>query len=135
MSAPTRAWTAVALVAAVTLLVVSVAWTLNGWTMANSDHGWPGFDQAATGQRGAASEFEFEGSLVDVVAMDMAGHGMMNRSGGWIDGTMRLRSLRVDVPAGTVTLQFYNVGAVPHEIACNIENHYAADMYTLLVVT
>jgi len=168
-----------------------VAWAINGATLAYADHDWPGFNQTATGQRGATSELE--GSLVDVVAMDMGGRGMMNRSG----GTMLLRSDRVDVPGGTVTLQLSNAGAVPHEIvilplpdgrqvgeravrrdgtvdesdslgeasrsggsgsgdgiepgttgwvtielapgryeiACNIENHYAAGMYTLLVVT
>jgi len=195
MSNPTRAWTVVGLVAAVAVLVASVAWAINGATLGDDDHGWPGFNQTATGQRGATSELE--GSLVDVVAMDMGGRGMMNRSGGWMGGTMLLRSDRVEVPAGTVTLQLSNAGAVPHEIvilplpdgrqlgersvrrdgtvdesdslgeasqfggagsgdginsgttgwvtlelapgryeiACNIENHYAAGMYTLLVVT
>ncbi len=138
------------------------------------------------------------GTVVDVVAIDMGQRGMMGRSGGWMGGTMSLRSDRVDVRAGTVTLQRYNSGAVQHElvvltlpdgqqvgdrsvgrdtvvvesdslgeasqtggpgpgegidpgtttgwvtidltpsryeIACNIENHYAAGMYTLLVVT
>lgn len=136
-------------------------------------------------------------TVVDVVAMDMGGRGMMGRSGGWMGGTMSLRSDCVDVPAGTVTLQVYNSGAVQHELvvlplpdgqqvgersvgrdgavdeseslgeasptggpgpgegidpgttgwvtidlnpgryelACNIENHYAAGMYTLLGVT
>ncbi len=195
MSVPARAWTVAGLVAAVTVLVVSVTWTLNGSTLGRSDPGWPGSNHAATGQRGAPSEVD--GSLVDVVAMDMDGRGMMNRSGGWMGGTMLLRSDRVDVPTGTVTLQLYNAGAVPHEIvilplpdgyqvgersvgqdgavdesdslgeasqtggpgsgdgidpgttgwvtidltpgryeiACNIENHYAAGMHTLLVVT
>lgn len=41
---------------------------------------------------------------------------MMNRSGEWMGGTMLLRSHRVEVPAGTVTLQLSNAGAVPHEI-------------------
>jgi len=191
MRAATRAWTVAGLVTAVAVLVASVAWAINGATLGYADHGWPGFNQTATGQRGATSELE--GSLVDVVAMDMSGRGMMNRSG----GTMLLRSDRVDVPGGTVTLQLSNAGAVPHEIvilplpdgrqvgeravrrdgtvdesdslgeasrsggsgsgdgiepgttgwvtielapgryeiACNIENHYAAGMYTLLVVT
>jgi len=195
MSAPTRAWTVVGLVAAVTVLVASVTWTLNGSTLGHSDPGWPGINHAETGQRGAPSGID--GSLVDVVAMDMGGHGMMGRSGAWMGGTMHLRSNRVDVPAGTVTLQLYNGGAVTHElvilpladgkqvgersvgqdgtvdeseslgeasqsggegsgdgidpgttgwvtvelapgryeIACNIENHYAAGMYTLLVVS
>jgi len=197
MRSPERAWTVVGLVAAVTALVASVGWALNGSTLGYSDHGWPAVNKTATDQRGAASEFEFEGSLVNVVALDMGEHGMMNRSGGWMGGTMRLRSDRVDVPTGTVTLQLHNVGAAPHEvvilplpdghqvgersvgqdgavdesdslgeasqsggagsgdgidpgttgwvtvelapgryeIACNIENHYAAGMYTLLVVT
>ncbi len=195
MSAPARAWTVVGLVAAVAVLVASVTWTLNGATLGHSDPGWPGFNHAATGQRGAPSEVD--GSLVDVVAMDMGGHGMMGRSGARMGGTMLLRSHRVEVPAGTVTLQLYDAGAVTHElvvlpladgkqvgersvgpdgtvdeteslgeasqsggagsgngidpgttgwvtvelapgsyeIACNIENHYAAGMYTLLVVT
>ncbi len=195
MSAPTRAWTVVGLVAAVTVLVASVAWTLNGSTLGRSGPVWPGINHTEIGQRGAPSDID--GSLVDVVAMEMGGRGMMNRSGGWMGGTMLLRSDRVDVPAGTVTLQLYNGGAVTHEIvilpladgtqvgqrsvgqdgavdesdslgeasqtggpgpgegidpgttgwvtldlavgryeiACNIENHYAAGTYTLLVVT
>lgn len=195
MTAPTRAWTVVGLVTAVAILAASVAWTVNESTRGYSHHGWPGFNAATTDQRDAAPERE--GSLVDVVAMDMRGHGMMNRSGGWMDGTMLLRSNRVDVPAGAVTLQLYNAGQVPHElvilplpggqqigersvgqdgtvdesgslgeasksggsgagegidpgatgwvtvdlargryeIACNIKDHYAAGMYTLLVVT
>jgi uncharacterized cupredoxin-like copper-binding protein len=194
MSSATRAWTVAGLVAAVAVLIASVAWALNGATVTYADHRWPGRDQVTTGQRGAASELE--GSLVAVVAMDMGGRGMMHRSEGWMGGTMLLRSDRVDAPAGTVTLELYNAGAVPHEIvilrlpdghrvgersvgrdgtfdesaslgeasrtngpgpgegidpgttgwvtldlapgryeiACNLENHYAAGMYTLLVV-
>lgn len=195
MSVSTRAWTVVGLVAAVTVLLASVAWTLNGATLGRSNPGWPGINHAESGQRGVPSGID--GSLVDVVAMDMGGHGMMGRSGAWASGTMLLRSNRVDVPAGTVTLQLYNGGGVTHELvilpladgkqvgersvgqdgsvdesdslgeaspsgsagsgddidpgttgwvtvelapgqyemACNIENHYAAGMYTLLVVS
>lgn len=195
MSSSTRAWTVVGLVTALAVLVGSVTWALNGATLGSSDHGWPAANHMTTGARSAASDLE--GSLVDVVAMDMAGHGMMNRAGGWMAGTMMLRSNRAEVPAGTVTFQLSNNGTESHEIvilpladgqrvgersvgrdgtvdesdslgeasqsggagagdgikpgttgwvtvelapgryeiACNIENHYAAGMYTLLVVT
>jgi uncharacterized cupredoxin-like copper-binding protein len=194
MSAPARVGTIVGLVAAITALVGSVAWTVNEATWGHPVHGWPEIHQTAIGQPEDASGLE--GSLVDVIAMDMGGHGMMNRSGGWMGGTMFLRTHRVEAPSGTVTLRLYNGGALPHEIvilplpngqrvgersvgrdgtvdeseslgeasqtngqghgegihpgttgwvtleltagryeiACNIENHYAAGMYTLLVV-
>ncbi|PKQ17958.1 MAG: hypothetical protein CVT68_05850 [Actinobacteria bacterium HGW-Actinobacteria-8] len=194
MSTPARMGTIVGLVGAVTALVASVAWTANEAAFGQPVHGWLGIHQTEVGQYEATSGLE--GSLVDVIAMDMGGHGMMNRPGAWLGDTMLLRTHRVEAPAGTVTLRLYNGGALRHEIvilplrdgqrvgqrsvgrdgtvdeseslgeasrsggagpgdgvepgttgwvtleltvgryeiACNIENHYAAGMYTLLVV-
>ena len=195
MRGPARAWAVVGLVAAVSVLVASVAWTLNSSALGHSGPGWPAADRSATDLPGPAADIA--GTIVDVVAMDMGGNQMMGRSGDRMGGTMLLRSDRVEAPAGTVTLRLYNGGAVTHElvvlplahgqdvgerpvgadgavdeseslgeasltggegsgdgigpgatgwvtidlapgryeIACNIENHYAAGMYTLLIVT
>ncbi|MDO8105678.1 sulfocyanin-like copper-binding protein [Isoptericola sp. b441] len=193
MTRRARGWTIAALVAAVAVLVGSVAWAIGGGLSAGTSTSqvapWQGRDASG-------SSADLPGTVVDVVAMDMGGRGMMgNRR--WGMGTMRLRPDRADVPAGTVTLRLDNVGTVDHELVvlplpagqqvgrrtvgpdgtvdesaslgeasatdaagagdgiapgasgwvtldlrpgryelvCNIEGHYAAGMYALLVVT
>jgi len=118
-----RGWTIAALVAAVTVLVTSIAWTASwattGGTAVSGQFGpaWPGGDRTATDQGAAASDLP--GTVVDVVAADMGGRGMMGGSGGsggWMGGRMMLRTDRVDVSAGTVTLRLTNAGSVDHEL-------------------
>lgn len=195
MKAPARRWTFVALLAAAAVLVGSIVWTLQFSPLGHPVPGRFGFDRSATDLLGPAADVA--GSVVDVVAMDMGGRGMMGRAGGHMGGTMLLRADRADVPSGTVTLRLYNAGTVKHElvvlpladgqqigrrsvgasgqvdesdslgeasqtngagagdgidpvttgwitltlapgryeVVCNIEDHYAAGMYTLLVVS
>jgi len=194
VSGLTRGWTVAALVAAIAVLVASVGVTFNLASRGQDSPGWLGHDRAATSPSGPSSGTA--GTVVDVVAKDMAGRRMMGSQRGMMGGAMALRSDRVDVPAGTVTLRLYNTGTVTHELVvlpltdgqqvgvrpvgadgrvsesgslgeasksggkgpgdgidpgttgwvtldlpagryelvCNIENHYAAGMYTLLVV-
>lgn len=194
MSGLTRGWTVAALVAAIAVLVASVGVTFNLASRGQDLPGWLGHDRAATSPNWPSSGTA--GTVVDVVAQDMAGRRMMGSQRGMMGGTMALRSDRVDVPAGTITLGLYNAGTVTHElvvlplaagqqvgtrsvgadgrvseagslgeasksgsegagdgiepgttgwvtldlpagryeIVCNIKNHYAAGMYTLLVV-
>lgn len=195
MMTPTRGWTVIALIGAVAVLVSSMTWAFYGATPGHPQPHWFGMERSAADQPGPKPDVS--GTVVDVVAMDMGGRQMMGRSGGWMGGTMLLRSNRVEVPAGTVTLRLENAGTVKHElivlpladgqrvgqrpvgadgtvdetdslgeasqtdgagagegidpggtgwvtlelapgryeIACNIEDHYAAGMYTLLVVS
>lgn len=195
MSGLTRGWTIAALVAAIAVLVASVGVTFNLASRGQDSPGGLGHDRAATNPSGPSSGTA--GTVVDVVAMDMASRRMMGSQRGMMGGAMALRSDRVDVPAGTVTLRLYNTGTVTHELVilpltdgqqvgvrpvgadgrvsesgslgeasksgsegagdgidpgttgwvtlelpagryelvCNIENHYAAGMYTLLVVS
>ncbi|NYI41315.1 sulfocyanin-like copper-binding protein [Demequina lutea] len=194
MSGLTRGWTIAALVAAMAVLAVSAVATFNLAGRGQDSPGWLGNDRAVTAPRGPSAQNA--GTVVDVVAMDMAGGRMMGSQRGMMGGAMALRSDRVDVPAGTVTLRLYNEGTITHElvvlpladgqqvgersvgadgrvsesgslgeasksggegagdgiepgttgwvtlnlpagryeIVCNIEGHYAAGMYTLLVV-
>ncbi len=113
MTTPGRGWTIAALITAATVLVGSVAWTTNwattGAAAASGQVGpaWLGGDRALTGQGAAAADLP--GTVVDVVAADMGGGGMMG-------GRMVLRSDRLDVPAGKVSLRLTNVGSVDHEL-------------------
>lgn len=195
MNAPARVGTIAALIAAIAILAASVTWTLNVSASDRRHQASFGLDRSATDLPGPAADVA--GSVVEVVAMDMRGRGMMGRVGGYMPGAMFLRADRVDVPSGVVTLRLYNAGTVIHElvvlpladgqqigrlsvgdggqvdesaslgeasrsggegsgagiepgaagwvtlklapgryeIVCNIKGHYAAGMYTLLVVT
>jgi uncharacterized cupredoxin-like copper-binding protein len=114
MTTRARGWTVAALVAAVALLVTSVAaavtWTAaSAGTSAGVPAAWSDADQGVTGT-------DLPGTVVDVVVGDMArGRGMMGDADR-MGGRMILRTDRVDVPAGTVSLRVSNVGSVDHEV-------------------
>lgn len=114
MSGLTRGWTVAALVAAIAVLVASVGVTFNLASRGQDSLGGLGHDRAATSPSGPSSGTA--GTVVDVVAKDMAGRRMMGSQRGMMGGAMALRSDRVDVPAGTVTLRLYNAGTVTHEL-------------------
>ncbi len=116
MTTRARGWTIVALVATVIVLITSVAWAASGAgrTVGHAGTGWLGSDRTATGPRAATSDLP--GTVVEVVATDMGGRGMMGGSGGWMGGRMMLRTDRVNVPAGAVTLRVTNQGTVDHEL-------------------
>lgn len=195
MTGFTRGWTVAALIAAIAVLLASVAMTLHMATRGHSSPGWLGNTRSATSPIGPSAANA--GTVVDVVAIDMDGGRMMGTPDGSMGDMMRLTSSRADAPAGTVTLRLYNAGTIKHElvvlpladgqqiggrsvgahgavgeadslgeasktgaegtgdgiepgttgwvtldlppgryeIACNIENHYAAGMYTLLIVS
>ncbi|MDO8120706.1 sulfocyanin-like copper-binding protein [Isoptericola sp. b490] len=120
MTKAARGWTIAALVATVALLATSLAWAVGGGVTRSTQRGaWPMFRAGAPGE-GLA---DLPGTVVDVVAADMAmmgGSGMMGGrsadAGSWPSGWMSLTAHRADVPAGTVTLRVVNGGSVDHEL-------------------
>lgn len=116
-----RGWTIAALVAAVALLVSSAAWAFGGGpgSPASAER-WSGHRSMWGDQWSRSADPDLPGTIVDVLAMDMRGRGMMaHRPGltaGSTAGAMMLRADRVEVAAGTVTLRLVNHGSVDHEL-------------------
>jgi len=124
-----RGWTVGALVAAVVLLVASVAWAVGGGltggsTVAQAGPGWMLSGRAGTSASGSGSDEALPGTVVDVAGLDMGammgggGRGMMGGWSGstWTGGHMFLQADRTTVPAGTVTLRLTNDGSIDHEL-------------------
>lgn len=121
-----RAWTVASLVAAVAVLVGSVAWAFGGGMTGGSSVARAGTGWMLTGHAGRApgapdDSQALPGTVVDVVAVDMG--AMMGRRtmGGWagsswVGGHMFLGTDRAAVASGTVTLRLTNDGSVDHEL-------------------
>lgn len=118
-----RAWTLASLVAAVAVLVGSVAWAFGGGMTGGSSVARAGTGWMLTGHApGAPDDSQaLPGTVVDVVAVDMG--AMMGRRtmGGWagssrVGGHMFLGTDRAAVASGTVTLRLTNDGSVDHEL-------------------
>lgn len=127
MTGRARGWTLAALVAAIAVLVTSVAWAFGGGmvggpTVARAHTGWV-FTGQAGGSAGAANGSQaLPGTVVDVVAGDMGammgGRATMGGWAGspWTRGHMFLGTDRTTVASGTVTLRLTNDGSVDHEL-------------------
>ncbi|MCB2176369.1 MAG: hypothetical protein KQH57_11220 [Actinomycetales bacterium] len=113
--------------AAVAVLVASVAWAVGGGVSggpanAQVGPGWMLFGRSGSAAGGSGGAQTLPGAVVDVAALDMGammgGRGMMGGWSGstWTGGDMFLRSDRTAVPAGTVTLRVTNDGSVDHEL-------------------
>lgn len=126
MTTPGRGWTIAALVTAVTVLFGSAAWTASwattGSTAVSGQFGPARLGGDRTAPDHGATATDLPGTVVDVVAADMGGGGMMGGrgvmggTGGWLGGRMALRSDRLNVPSGTVSLRLTNAGSVDHEL-------------------
>ncbi len=120
MTTLSKGWTIAALAAAVAVLAGSIAWTVgaavsSGTTVTSrAGASWLG-DERTSGGRGESAT-DLPGTVVDLTAVDMGGRRMMGGTGGWMGGRMMLRSDRLDVPAGAVSLRLTNVGSVDHEL-------------------
>jgi len=122
-----RGWTVAALVAAIAVLVTSVAWAFGGGmvggpTVARHGTGWMFTGQAGSSAGEANGSQTLPGTVVDVVAVDMGammgGRAMMGDWAGssWARGHMFLGTDRTTVASGTVTLRLTNDGSVDHEL-------------------
>lgn len=128
MTTRARGWTVGALVAAVAVLVASVAWAVGGGVTGGSASAQVGPGWMFAGRPGSAAgsadgSQALPGTVVDVAALDMGammggGRGMMGDWSGstWTGGHMFLQADRTTVPAGTVTLRLTNDGSIDHEL-------------------
>lgn len=121
MTTRSRWWGIAALVVAVAVLATSVVWTVGraaSARAATTSHARParlGDSPRTSADQGAARP-DLPGAVVDLTAVDMGGRAMMGGTGGWTGGRMVLRSDRLDVPAGAVSLRLTNIGSVDHEV-------------------
>jgi len=86
MTPRARGWTVVALIAAVAILIASVSWALQWSNLGHSDDGWHGTDRSTISRPNPPARDA--GTGVDVTALDIAGHRMMEHPHGWMGGMM-----------------------------------------------